>query len=375
MTLTELAESMRKAKALEQFIEESTRGMVDIQMKAYISQAGGIKFSGNPGSIRFDRAAVPAFDLQKIGDVDRFDTLISTVKYPGLASGNGISHGSWVGINYGSYGRSMTVLHDSEWPVYAHEFCHQLESWYGNTAASETGGPMPDVHALNEYHYVNDDGSIGGYSHTPPTWYGAYIGGTIKHFGGNSQYQPNPSEAEGVRWSWWRFTPTKPEGYDIALQPPIANGDTRKVMLSGTLSISSIVPIESAVITARSGEAVLDEQTVTAFDNPIREYMGVPEKRSAGFAVIIPKFSDPAGVRFSVTATAANGYVHTWENLAPALSASVKDQDIGGISLEAAPVQELPLLASESCFGGTLGSSAGLLSGNRLRRTTYQGRN
>ena len=338
MTLSEIMESMRKARAFEHMVEEYARGILDIKMKPYVSKTTVVRFSGGPGNVRFDRGTIPAFDLQEIGDIDSFDTYISSIKYEDHITGNGFGHGKWVGITYGSYGRSQTVLHDQELPTYLHEFCHQLEAWYGHTIVPGVGGIMPDVHDIYKYHYFNADGTIGGYSHTPPTWYEAIIAGTVKYFPGGNGVPLNPSEAEGVHWSWWRFTPTNPGGYSIELQPPLVNDDPNKIIISGTLTVFSLIAIQKAYITVYDGDGNELEETrmITGFDNAAREYFEILQRKAA-FGVIVPKSETDKAFKFKIKIVATNGYEEEFNNVVSDYFGYYRDVDLTGVPIKVEP--------------------------------------
>lgn len=334
MTLSEIMESITKAREFEQMVEEYAHGILDIKMKPYVSKTTVVRFSGGPTSVRFDRSTIPAFDLQEIGNIDSFDTYISSIKYDDTLTGTALRHDGWVGMAYGLYARSQTLLHDSEVPIYLHEFGHQLVSWYGHEIAPGIGGLMPDLHDLYKYHYFNPDGTVGGYGHAPPTWYAAVIGGDIKHFPGTSDVPLNPTEARGVHWSWWRFTPTKPDGYPIELTPPLVNDDPNKIMISGTLSVFSILPIQRAYITVYDGNGnELDEtRMLTGFDNPTSEYLSVSPRRAA-FGVIVPKSTTDKAFKFKVRIIAKNGYEETFNNVVSDYFGHYKNTDLTGVPI------------------------------------------
>jgi hypothetical protein len=337
MTLAEIVAAVGKAKEFERFVEESARGIVDIKIKPYVSKTTMVRFSGSATDLYFERATIPAFDLQEIGDLNSYDSIISTVKYHDI-SGNSLGHyipkddgtlSGWAGLNHGN-GNTMTVLNGCGADVYIHEFCHHLERWYGHEIVPGIGGLMPTLHNNAQYHYT-----VAGQvqSYTLMYWYACYIGGTVQYFGGDAGTPANPTEAQGVHWNWWLHTPTKPEGYDIDLQPPVTNDDPDKILLKGTLSIASIVPIETAAITVVDGNGKpLGTQELTGFDNPTNAYRGTPEARRAGFAIIVDRPETPTPITFTVASVAENGFANTQAGLI-ASAETIANVDISDITL------------------------------------------
>ena len=197
---------------------------------------------------------------------------------------------------------------------------------------------MPDVHDIYKYHYFNADGTIGGYSHTPPTWYEAIIAGTVKYFPGGNGVPLNPSEAEGVHWSWWRFTPTNPGGYSIELQPPLVNDDPNKIIISGTLTVFSLIAIQKAYITVYDGDGNELEETrmITGFDNAAREYFEILQRKAA-FGVIVPKSETDKAFKFKIKIVATNGYEEEFNNVVSDYFGYYRDVDLTGVPIKVEP--------------------------------------
>ncbi|MDR0910109.1 MAG: hypothetical protein LBM77_10135 [Spirochaetaceae bacterium] len=350
MTLSEIVESFRRAKEFERFVEAAANGILDIIIEPYVSKTTVVSFTGGPSSVYFTKDTIPAFDRQEIGDVNSFDTVISTAKFHDNVSGNVFGHelpngdgstSAWAGVYNGN--GNITVLYGCNTDVYVHEFCHHLEDWYGSGKGKSTDADgkvtisaMPTLHNNANYHYVDEAGAVQEYALS--FWYQCYIAGSIQWFPGDGKYPANESELTGVHWEWWKYTPTKPAGYDIDLQPPVPIEDLDEyIAVTGTVSVYSILPITSGNLIAIDGDGnQLGNYTLDDFTSPTLAYTGVSTARNSGFIFMLPRSDAPYNnITFTVEAEASNGYSETWTGLSSSLTQTIAadEKTVSGISL------------------------------------------
>ncbi|MDR0910110.1 MAG: hypothetical protein LBM77_10140 [Spirochaetaceae bacterium] len=329
MTLGEIVESFGRAKEFENFVETSANGIVDIIIEPYVSKTTVVSFSGGAECVYFTRSAIPALDLEEIGDINSFDTVISTVRFNDNSSGNVFGHkltkengsiSNWDAIYTGS--GDMTARYGCDTNAYLHLFCYHLEEWFGSGNAQSTDAEgvvtvstMPSVNDYGQYNYD-----------TLTEFYQAYIGGSIQQNSGDESHPANKDEQAGVHWEWWKYTQTNPDGYDIDLQPPVPIEDLDdSIAVTGTVSVYSILPITSGnIIAIDGGGNQLGSYTLANFSNPRLAYTGVSTARNCGFNILLPRNAAPySNITFTVEAEASNGYSETWSGLTSSLTETI----------------------------------------------------